>query len=124
VMELKDGAAVCAATYDCVPLVAQTEIWNDETRLRAVIEYPVKSMNTNRQQSAYQVDTGPVAFPDLSVRHDRYADGICLGFIAFNASHVADFILEVPTRVGDEEVHHFSQVFALPTKNRLFSVTT
>ena len=121
---LEDGAAICAATYDCLPLVAQTEIWNDDTGLRAVIEYPVKSMNTHRERSAYQVDTGPVAFPDLSVRHDRYADGISLGFIAFNAFNFADFVLEVPTRVGDAEIHHFSQVFTLPTKNRLFSVKT
>jgi hypothetical protein len=124
---LEDGGAVCAATYDCAPIVAQTEICNDDTGLRAVIEYPVKSMNTNRERSLYQVDTGPVAFPDLSVRHERYADGISLGFIAFNASHFAEFILEVPTEVstmsGSEEIYHFSRVFTLPAKNRLFSLT-
>ena len=125
VVELEDGQAICEATYDYSPIVAQTEIWNDETGLRAVIEYPVKSMNTNREQGVhiYQVDTGPVAFADLSVRHKRHADGISLGFVAFNASHFADFILEVPTQVGGEEIHHFSQVFSLPAKNRLFSVT-
>ena len=124
-VELEDGQAICEATYDYSPIVAQTEIWNDETGLRAVIEYPVKSMNTNREQGVhiYQVDTGPVAFADLSVRHERHADGISLGFVAFNASHFADFILEVPTQVGGEEIHHFSQVFSLPAKNRLFSVT-
>ena len=125
VEELEDGQAICAATYHWAPLVAQTEIWNDETGLRAVIEYPIKSMNTNREQGAYayQVDTGPVAFPDLSLRHQRQADGISLGFVAFNASHFADFVLEVPTEVGSEAIHHFSQVFSLPAKNRLFSVT-
>ena len=125
VVELEDAEAICAATYDWAPLVAQTEIWNDETGLRAVIEYPVKSMNTNREKSAhaYQVDTGPVAFPDLSTRHQRHADGISLGFVAFNAFHFAEFVLEVPTEVGSEEIHHFSQVFSLPAKNRLFSVT-
>lgn len=123
VFELEDGQAICAATYACDPLVAQTEIWNDKTGLRAVIEYPVKSMNTNREQSAYQVDTGPVAFPDLNQRHGCHANAISLAFVAFNAPHFADFVLEVPTRVGGEEVHHFSQVLSLPARNRLFSVT-
>ena len=80
-------------------------------------------MNTNREQSAYQVDTGPVAFPDLSARRQRHADGISLAFVAFNAPHFAEFVLEVPTRVGSEEVHHFSQVLRLAAKNRLFSVS-
>tara|TARA_B100001123_G_C15091075_1_gene939675 strand:+ start:286 stop:1002 length:717 start_codon:yes stop_codon:yes gene_type:complete len=124
---LEDGEAICAATYDYAPLVAQTEIGNDDTGLRAVIEYPVKSMNTNREQSLYQADTGPVAFPDLSVRHERHADGISLGFIAFNASHFAEFILEVPTEVatvsGSGETYHYSRVLTLPAKNRLFALS-
>ena len=123
VVELEDGRAICAATYAGDPLVAQTEVWNDETGLRAVIEYPVKSMNTNREQSAYQVDTGPVAFPDLSARRQRHADGISLAFVAFNAPHFAEFVLEVPTEVGREEVHHYSQVLRLPANNRLYSVS-
>ncbi|MCY3759817.1 MAG: hypothetical protein OXH50_01080 [Gemmatimonadetes bacterium] len=123
VVELDSGAAVCAATCAGDPLVAQTEIWNDKTGLRAVIEYPVKSMNTNRERSAYQVDTGPVAFPDLSARRKRHADGISLAFVAFNAPHFAEFVLEVPTKVGSEEIHHYSQVVRLPANNRLFSVT-
>ena len=124
VIELEDGEAICAATYAGDPLVAQTEISNDETGLRAVIEYPVKSMNTNREKGAYQVDTGPVAFPDLSQRRNGcHADAISLAFVAFNAPHFADFVLEVPTRVGGEEVHHFSQVLSLPANNRLFSVS-
>ena len=123
VVELEDGQAVCAATCAGDPLVAQTEIRDDDTGLRAVIEYPVKSMNTNRERSAYQVDTGPVAFPDLSARRQRHADGISLAFVAFNAPHFAEFVLEVPTEVGSEEIHHYSQVIRLPANNRLFSVS-
>ena len=80
-------------------------------------------MNANRERSAYQVDTGPLAFPDLSARRKRHADGISLAFVAFNAPHFAEFVLEVPTRVGGEEIHHFSQVLRLAANNRLFSVT-
>ena len=123
VVELETGGAICAATYDCAPVVAQTEVWNDETGLRAIVEYPVKSMNTNRELQAYQVDTGPVAFPDLNGQHRRHAERISLAFVAFNAPHFAEFVLEVPTDVGSEEIHHYSHVLRLPANNRLFSVS-
>ena len=58
------------------------------------MEYPVKTMNTNRANDIYQVDTGPVAFPDLSQRHARHVDALSLAFVVFNAPHFADFVLE------------------------------
>ena len=39
---------------------AQTQVRNEETGLQAIMEYPV-TMNTNRANDIYQVDTGPVA---------------------------------------------------------------
>lgn len=120
--ELPTNQAVREATYAFWPIVAQTEIWNEETELRAIIECPVKTMNTHRERDVYQVDTGPVAFPDLSRRHERFVDGICLAFVAFNAPHFADFVVEVPTQVGTERIHHYSQRVTLPAQNRLYAV--
>ena len=77
------------------------------------MEYPVKTMNTNRANDIYQVDTGPVAFPDLSQRHVRHIDTLSLAFVVFNAPHFADFVLEAPTRVGDEQVYHYSKLVSL-----------
>jgi hypothetical protein len=121
--ELTDLSAVLDATRTFDPIVAQTEIWHEETRLRAVIEYPVKTMNTRRDPIAYQVDTGPIVFPDLTRRHTRTADGLSLAFVAFNAAHFADFILEVPTPVADGvQIHHYAQRLSLTAINRLFAV--
>ena len=58
VEELTSDAAVREATYDSVPIVAQTQVQNEETGLQAIMEYPVKTMNTNRANDIYQVDTG------------------------------------------------------------------
>ena len=124
--ELTDNAAILAATYAYTPLVSQTEIRNEETGLRAIIECPVKTINTHREKNIYQVDTGPVAFPDLSTRHERHVDGIALAFIAFNVPHFADFILEVPTQIGEgdkaTEVYHYSKRLSRPAQNRLYGV--
>lgn len=130
VEELTSVGAVLAATKAFRPIVSQTEIWNDETGLRAVIECPVKTMNTHRERNMYQVDTGPVAFPDLTTRHERSVDGLLLAFVAFNEPERATFVLEVPTPVlsertkGEElcKVHHYSERLVLPVKNRLYAV--
>ena len=122
VEELTSDAAVREATYDSVPIVAQTEVRNEDTGLQAIMECPVKTMNTNRANDIYQVDTGPVAFPDLSQRHDRHVDSLSLAFVVFNAPHFADFVLEAPTRVGDEQVYHYSKLVSLAAVNRLYAV--
>ena len=122
VEELTSDAAVREATYDSVPIVAQTQVRNEETGLQAIMECPVKTMNTNRANDIYQVDTGPVAFPDLSQRNARHVDALSLAFVVFNAPHFADFVLEAPTRVGDEQVYHYSKLVSLAAVNRLYAV--
>ena len=126
IRELPTNAAIREETYRFAPLVSQTEIRNDETGLRALIECPVKTMNTRRDDDRYQVDTGPVAFPDLSVRPGRLIDCLALAFVAFNAPDFADFVIEVPTTVDpghpDLQIYHFSKIVSLPARNRLFAV--
>ena len=107
--------------------MAQTEIWNDDTGLRAVIECPVKTMNINDERDIYQVDTGPVAWPDLSKRYERTIEAIAPAFVAFNTPHFADFVIEAPTPALDRGrqvgmVYHYSKIVSLPAKNSLLCV--
>jgi hypothetical protein len=115
------------ATAAATPIVSRTELHDDQTGLGAVIECPVKTMNISLEKEMYQVDTGPVAFPDLSRRYDPLIDSLRLAFVAFNAPHFADFVVEQPTTIiegGDErrQIHHFSAPFSLPAKNVLLAV--
>ncbi len=129
-VELADAAAVVDATLRGEPIVAQTEIWDDATGLRAIIECPVKTLNTRRDPLAYQVDTGPVAFPDLAGAAERLVDRLALAFVAFNAPGFADFVIEAPVsaRAPDAAatdavpVHHYSRRVSLPARNRLLAV--
>ena len=126
VRELPSNASIREETYRFAPLVSQTEIRNDDTGLSAVIECPVKTMNTRREDDRYQVDTGPIAFPDLSRRPERLVDCLSLAFVAFNTPHFADFVIEAPTAVDpanpDLKVHHYSKIVSLPARNRVFAV--
>jgi hypothetical protein len=110
-----------------VPIVSRTELTDDTTGLKAIIEAPVKTLNISIDKSMYQVDTGPLAYPDLSQRFEPRIDCLKLAFVAFNAPHFADFIVEQPTAVVEDEVekcqiHHYSKPCSKPAKNSLLAV--
>ena len=115
------------STAAAVPIVSRTDIASEQTGLKAIIECPVKTMNISIDNSLYQVDTGPIAFPDLSQRFEPRIDCLKLAFVAFNAPHFADFVVEQPTPIvveGEEkcQIHHYSAPFSLPAKNSLLAV--
>ena len=118
---------VHAATKAALPLVSQTEIANAELGLRAVIECPIKTMNLSVPRMLYQVDTGPIAYPRLDKRYEPQIDCLQLAFVAFNAPHFADFIVEQPTPIVDGgkelcQIYHYSQPFSLEAKNVLLAL--
>jgi len=124
---LETTAAIREATAGWQPLVARTEIWHEESRLRAVIEYPIKTINIHHERDLYQVDTGPLALPDLAVRHEPAVEGFSLAFVAFNAPQFADFVIEEPTRVkrdGQEPytVYHYSRRLSLAARNTVYAL--
>lgn len=121
---LDSNAAVRNATRTGMALVGRVEIANPRTRLRAWIEFPVKTMNIHDQRDLYQVDTGPVAFPDLSRRWDRWAECLSLAFVAFNTGDFADFVIEDETELrGGTKIHHYSRIVSLGSRNQLFAWT-
>lgn len=123
--ELASVDQIIEATHAFRPIVAQTEIWNIETGRRAVIECPVKTMNTHRGRKLYQVDTGPVALPNVLRRYENSAESLFLAFVAFNAPHFADFVIETPTALkaagADASVYHYSRRVSVEAKNRLYA---
>ena len=125
--ELEDWEDLYRAAMEGLPIVSQTHIRDEGTGLGAVIECPVKTLNMQPERKVYQVDTGPVAFPDLTRKHDPPIDSLSLAFIAFNSPASADFILEQPTRVEGEGgeacwIYHYSNPFSLEATNRLLSI--
>jgi hypothetical protein len=124
---LDSNKAIREATNGAVPVVAQTEIFNEAEGLRAIIEYPIKTMNINDERDLYQTDTGPVLLPDLSKRYEKTVDSISLAFAAFNTPHFTDFVIESDTSIKGEKgkealVYHFSKIISLPAKNTLFAL--
>lgn len=102
--EALDGdATVVEATLANRPLVARTELSDPVAGTRAVIEYPIKTMNVRREPANFQVDTGPILVP-------RW-DAVDLPApLRFDVAHVvywkrdhAEFVLRRPHEVGSSE---------------------
>jgi hypothetical protein len=125
--EIVSNEEICAATAGWEPLVARTEIRDEAAGRRAVLEYPVKTMNIHPETGKYQVDTGPVVLPDLSLPLDRQPHGFALAFVAFNTPHAADFVIEAPTTVTNAagqtcQIYHYSRRVSLAAQNTLYAL--
>jgi hypothetical protein len=125
--ELESDDAIVEASMGSRPLVARTEVENDTSGLRAVLEYPIHTMNFLTDRRRFQVDTGPLLFPDFSRRTDRWINLFAVAHTCYNTADRAEFILRRPTPVVRDgvavcEVMHYSDIRCLPARNRLFAV--
>ncbi len=128
VAELKMFEQIRDATATATLLIAQTEITNEETGLRCLMEYPTKTMNISQDNYLWQVDTGPIACSDLTQRFDPAVDSVRLAFAAFNVPHFCDFVIEQPTPVirdGQEvcQILDYSKPVSFAAKNRVLAVS-
>lgn len=109
-----------------LPIVCRTTLADEATKLRAVVEYPVKTMNMNVEKQLWQTDTGPLALPDLSQRYEHVIESLRLAFVAANRPDEAYFIIEQPhpLTVDDRvvaEVRHFTKPYAAAVQNVLLA---
>lgn len=97
-------AGVVDATLSNRRLVARTELTDPVNGTRAVIDYPVKTMNVRMKPANFQVDTGPLLVPRWDCA-DKPAP------LRFDVAHVvywkrdrAEFVLRRPMTIaaGDE----------------------
>ncbi len=119
---------IVEATLAGHPLVGRTEIRGGD-EIRAVIEYPVKTMNVNDQKQMYQVDTGPLAFPDFDVLNEGvgWVDTIELAYVAYNKPDEAYFVIQRQSPVDPAsgpgpKVCHYSDIRRFDAKNSLMAV--
>ena len=130
---------IIAATQSGAYLVAQTEFVHAERGLRIILEYPVKTMNTNEELGMYQVDTGPIVFPYIQGEDTDFENSLHLCYIAFNNFEKCEVILEIPTSIFDHIpvklnfgqnpevnkyflVDHYCDIRSLDATHRIYSL--
>lgn len=120
---LETTREIIAATLANRPIVSQTEFTaSDGTRVR--LEYPIKIINVSERDEFYQVDTGPVLVPDASAFNGVHAiSALRLAFVAHNSLGCTEFLVNVPTPVGDGiSVNHYSRVLKVKAVNRMIEL--
>ena len=125
--ELEDVDEIIQATLDHLPLIARTEVQDADAQMRALIEYPIETMNIHPERGRFQVDAGPVLFPDFARPAGTMIEKFAVAFICYNTFDRADFVLRQPTPVvvdGNNVCHmaHYSDFRrGVEVKNTLFS---
>jgi hypothetical protein len=121
--QLRDYAAVEAARHSGGVIVARTEMRDTDTGRSAVIEYPVNTISMSPARRLWQIDTGPVALPDLPNEAVAPIDGLRLAYAAFNAATLnsTSFVIEMPTRIARGGVNfHYADRITVPAMNTLW----
>lgn len=117
---LNEEEQVIKATLGNRPLIGRTEIMDENNQIRAILEYPIKTMNVNREKNVFQVDTGPIPLPDLTSKHNRKIERFRLAYVAYNTFDVSEFVIQQPTPIGGGfYVNHYSNIQRLRAKNSI-----
>ena len=127
VQVLENDEEIIDATLKDLLLIGRTEIRDDAQGISAVVEYPIKTMNIHPERKRFQVDTGPLLFPDFSRTVERQIEYFSIAFVCYNTFDLAEFVLRVPISVNDanteiSSVLEYSDILRLPTKNTILAV--
>ena len=122
---LVNSEQIIQATQANHTLIGRTDIWNETRSMRATIEYPIKTININHEHNLFQVDTGPLPFPDLNRSYKRPIERFSVAFVCYNTFDLAEFILRKPTPVMDGgreicKVVTYSDIRRMPARNNIY----
>ncbi|MBM3211374.1 hypothetical protein FJZ33_04075 [Candidatus Poribacteria bacterium] len=116
---LENNKDIVKATLDNLILNGRCEL--ESERYKAILEFPIKTMNVNDINNTYQVDTGPILLPDFSSKKERIVECFKLAYLAFNKPDDSYFVIQEPTSIGSEKVSYYSRVMNFKTKNIIIS---
>ncbi|MBI2506066.1 MAG: hypothetical protein HYW07_22860 [Candidatus Latescibacteria bacterium] len=121
--ELSTPEEVVRASLDNTPMVGRVEIESGDGSAKARLEFPIKTMNANDIEMKYQVDTGPLAFPDFAVQAQRQIERISPAYVAYNAPHFAEFVIQQRLPLGQgAEVTHYAGIVEMPARTRVIAL--
>ena len=99
-IELEGNQSVVDATLENRALVSRTELEDEASGVRAVLEYPVKTMNVLRSPVRFQIDTGPIIVPDFASEAELAVARLDLAHVVYNLFDRGELILRKPVAVG------------------------
>ena len=124
--QLESNEGIVAQTLKNMPLIGRTELYDDARGLRAILEYPVKTMNVLSTPMRFQVDTGPLIVPDFASTLKRQIDRFDLAHVVYNRFDKGEFILRKPKDIARKDgsltsVTDYSEVKVFSGRNTIFA---
>lgn len=108
-------------------LVGTTELKSPDGTLTARMEYPIRTSNIQVSSGRWQVDAGPVLYPDFARKPKIRVEFFARAYIVFNDFAWAEIILHRPGSLmkdGKEAVRasHYHDPSRIQVPSRLFAV--
>ena len=100
---LRSAQEVIDATLANQPLNARSTYEDEASGYKWAIEYPARTMNLNVEEGLFQVDTGPIPFPDMSSYDGKRPMQAFLSYVAFSEFDSAEFILRREVEPSEED---------------------
>ncbi len=124
--QLESDADVVAASSLRRPLVATTRIDNKATGFSAVLEYPIRTMNYHTDRERFQVDTGPLIFPDLEAAFEHPIERCRLAHTVYNTMDYAEFVCrpeghEVIAATAGIGLRAYTEILQVPARHELYA---
>ena len=121
---LSDEEQIVEQTLANVPLVGRTELHDEGHRLRAVLEYPIVTMNVREAPPRFQVDTGPLIVPDFESTGGHPIERLDIAHVVYNVFDKGEFVLRRPRAFpeGDESLYSvtdYTLIKVLPARNEI-----
>ena len=123
--ECTDARAVYEATMEGKVLVCRTVVYGSDGAPGAVLWYPVKTMNVRSDPYMFQIDTGPIILPDMTLERPGI-DDLALAFVAWNQPDWAEFVIQQavdPSPASPDpgsRVGHYCAIRVMDTHNSIF----
>ena len=124
---LQNTDEIIAATLAGEPLVGRTTLDDAEGDWQAVLEYPIPYMNVHPPEDCFQVDVGPILYPDFAATAPSLVERLQLAYVMYNQLDAAEFALRVPTQVAEGQsatTLHYAEVIKMAAPSILYSLET
>ena len=125
--ELTSKQSVVDSTLTNSILVGHTELINDKTQQKAILEYPIKTMNVIKEIPRFQVDTGPILVPNFKPDEKLKINSLDIAHIVYNLFDRGEYISRKPVQVANTDdgplsVTDYSELVEYVGINRLYAV--
>lgn len=120
---LQTADEIIRATLEGAPMVGRTTLDDPEGDWQAVLEYPIPYMNVHPPENRFQVDVGPILYPDFTSTAPSLVERLQLAYVMYNQLDAVEFALRVPTRVAEGQsaiTLHYSEVVKVAAPSALY----